>query len=83
MRLTPDGSPSPPQQDEQPSVAEPSSLIGEIAQSGTKLGVRRSDRPVADHLPIGINDRAGPTFRQAHHGLKMRDRFALDGGPYH
>ena len=73
----------PPQQDEQPSIAEPPSLIGQIAQPGAKLGVRRPARPVADHLPIRTDDRAGPTFRQAHHGLQMRDRVALDGGPYH
>src|SRR6202142_1699573 len=38
---------------------------------------------MADLLAIRIDGRTGPPFRQAHHGLKMRDAFALGGGPYH
>src|SRR6202161_2390964 len=38
---------------------------------------------MGDHLAIRIDGRTGPPFRQAHHGLKMRDAFALGGGTYH
>jgi len=30
----------PPQQDEQPAIAEPAAFIGKLSQSGTKLNVR-------------------------------------------
>src|SRR5690606_4009103 len=31
----------------------------------------------------GTDEGTGPTLRQAHDGLQMRDGFALGGGPYH
>src|SRR6185369_7719304 len=72
-----------PQQDMQPAIAEPAPLIGKLAQTAAQLRLRRTPRLVADHLAIGIDDRAGPTLRQSHYGLQMRDGFALSGGPYH
>ena len=83
MRLMPGRLALPPQQDEQPAIAEPAALIGQLAQPGAQLRVRRPARAVADHLPIRADDRTGPPLRQAHHGLQMRDRVALGGGPYH
>src|ERR1700722_5553656 len=71
------------QQDEQASIAEAPPCVGEIAQLRPKLGVRGPARAVTDHLAIRPDDRAGPPFRQAHHGLQMRDAFALGDGPYH
>jgi hypothetical protein len=31
----------PPQQDEQPAIAEPAAFVGQLAQPGTQLNVRR------------------------------------------
>src|SRR5260370_16699041 len=73
----------PPQQDEQPAVAETPPLVGEIAQPAAQSRVRRAAGAITDHLPIRAHDRTGPPFRQAHDGLQMRDRSALGGGPYH
>jgi hypothetical protein len=72
-----------PQQDKQPTISETLPLVGEIAQLRPKLGVWRPAGAVTDHLAVSADDRAGPPFRQAHRGPKMRDAFALDGGPYH
>lgn len=72
----------PAQQDEQPPIAEPSAFVGKLAKARPQVRIRRPARPVANHLPIRAHDAAGPTFRQIHHGLQMRDRFALDGRPY-
>src|SRR3984957_10958512 len=72
-----------PQQDEQSPIAEALPFVGEIAQMRPKFCVRRSALSIADTLATRVDDRTGPPFRQAHHGLKMRDAFALDGGPYH
>ena len=71
-----------PQQDEQPTIAEAPTGVGEIAQLRPKLRVRPTCA-VADHLAIRVDKGAGPPFRKAHHGLQMRDPFALGGGPYH
>src|SRR6202041_3647200 len=38
---------------------------------------------MAVHLAFRVKGETAPPFRQAHHGLKMRDAFALGGGPYH
>jgi hypothetical protein len=65
-----------PEQDEQPAISKAAPLVGEIAQPGTKLRVRRATRALSDHLPIRPDDTAGSTFRQAHHGPKMRDGIA-------
>lgn len=40
----------------------------------------RRDR-VADRMLT--NDLAGPTLREAHHGLQMHDGVTLGGRPYH
>ena len=58
-----------PKQDEQPSVAEPLPLVGEVAQLCSQFRVRRSAGALADHRAVGVHDRAGPPFRQAHDGL--------------
>jgi hypothetical protein len=71
------------QQHEEPTITEAPAGVGKLAQSAAKLGVRRSARLVADHLAVGADDAAGPTLRQIHHGLQVRDGFALGGGPYH
>lgn len=71
------------EQDEQPPIAEAPALIGEVAQPATQLRLRRSPRPIADHLAVGADDGAGPPLRQAHGGQQMRDGFALGGGPHH
>jgi len=73
----------PPQQDEQPAIAEPPTLIGELAQPSPELRIRRLARAIADHCPIRSNDRAGPPLRQAQLGLQVRDPGALGDGPYH
>ena len=73
----------PPQQDEQPAIAEPAAFIGQLAQPGAELDIRRPARAVADHLPIRAHDRTGPPLRQANLGLQMRHRGAFGGGPYH
>jgi hypothetical protein len=65
------------QQDEQPPVAEAPPPAGEIAQLLPQLQLGRPPRPVADRGAIGGDDGAGPTLRQAHRGLQMRDGFAL------
>ena len=41
MRLTPDAGLVLLQQDEEPAIAEPATLVGEIAQTGAQLGIRR------------------------------------------
>jgi hypothetical protein len=72
-----------PQQDEQPPIAEAPAGVGEIAQLGAQFRVRRPPRRIAHGLAVHIDDGTGPTLRQAHDGPKVRDSFALDGGPYH
>jgi len=64
-------------------VAEAAALVGQRAETGPQLDARRPAGAIADQLAISSNDGAGPPFRQAHHGLQMRDTFALGGGPYH
>ena len=58
------------------------SLIVATIRKSAVIDALAADR-ATDHLAISSDDRAGPPFRQAHHGLQMRDAFALDGGPYH
>lgn len=64
-------------------IAEPSPLIGQIAQLRSQLDLRRSRGPIAYRLSIGRYDLAGPPFRKPHHGLQMRHGFTLRGSPYH
>jgi len=64
-------------------MAEAPPLIGQVAQLGSQGQIRRTARPIADHLPISVDDAAGPPFRQAHDGPQMRDCLALGGGPLH
>lgn len=70
-------------EDEQPPIAEAVAFVGQLAQPGAQLRVRRSAKMIADHLPARADDAAGPAFRQAHHGPQMRDGIALHRGPYH
>jgi hypothetical protein len=72
----------PSQQDEQPSIAEPS-FVRQITQSSTQFCVRRPTGTVANHFAVRSDDMAGPPFRQAHHGLKVRNAVAPGGGPSH
>jgi hypothetical protein len=46
-----------PQQNEQPSIAEPASSVGKVAQTGAQLNIRRPARAIADRLAIGSNER--------------------------
>lgn len=57
-------------------------LVGKLPRPGTKFRVRWAARTVSDHLPIRTDNAAGPTLRQAHDDLQMRDGVALHGGPY-
>ena len=72
-----------PQQDEQPPISKPAALVGEIAQTGAQLNVRRPVRAVADHLAISGNEDAGPTLAHLQGVTQMSDSLALGGGPYH
>jgi hypothetical protein len=62
-----------------------------IAEAPAFIGLGHADdravpSPVIDRTTIGSfcnRHRAGPPFRQAHGGLKMRDSFTLGDGPYH
>jgi len=46
----------PPQQDEQPPIAEAPAIVGEVAQLAPQLRLRWTARPVADHLAIGTDE---------------------------
>ena len=83
MRLMPDGSPCPPQQDEQAPIAEPAALVGQLPQPGAQLGIGRPARAIPDHLAIGGNDGAGPPLAHLEHAPQKSDSFPLGGGPYH
>ena len=72
-----------PQQNEQPPIAKAPALVGKIAQRLAQFCVRRPPRRIARGLAVHTDDGTGPTLRQAHDGPKVRDGFALDGGPYH
>ena len=69
------------------SYSVPWRLIGESVQVVVLAGrviIRHAGQVVGDHaLAIGSDEGTGPTLRQAHDGLQMRDGFALGGGPYH
>ena len=69
------------QQDEQASIAEAPPCVGEIAQSRPTFRVWRASLAVADRPAIRFDNGAGPPLRKAHHGLKLRDAFALGDGP--
>src|SRR6202167_5513577 len=81
MRLIPDGSPS-----------WRSRTIAD-SRSASVRGRDRADAsevlcPAGGMIDSGSScdpheGQTGPPFRQTHHGLKMRDTFALGGGPYH
>src|SRR5690606_4027738 len=73
----------PPQQDEQPPIAEAPAHIGEVAQPVAQRAVIRAARAVADHRAVGADDTTGPPLRQVHGGLQVRNGGALGGGPYH
>src|SRR5690606_3026085 len=73
----------PPEQDEQTPIAEAPTLIGKVPQPAAQFGLWRATGLVADHLAIGSDEETGPTLRQAHDSLQMRDGFALGGEPYH
>src|SRR6202041_1716489 len=66
-----------------PPITKALAGVGEVAQLRPKFRVGRPAGAVTDHLAVSADDRAGPPFRQAHRGPKMRDAFALDGGPHH
>jgi hypothetical protein len=72
-----------PKQNEHPSVAEPSPLVGQIAQLRPQLDFRRSRGPIAYRLAVGTYDLAGPPFRKAPDGLQVRDSVTPGGRPYH
>jgi hypothetical protein len=48
------------QQDEQPAIAKAPASIRKLAQLDAQFGIRRPARPIADHLAVGADDRAGP-----------------------
>jgi len=71
------------QQNEQAPVTEPPALVGQVPQPTAQHCVRRALRSIADHRAIRADDVAGPPFRQAMLCPKIRNGFALPGGPYH
>lgn len=71
------------EQNMQPTIAEPTPFVREFPQATAQFRFRRPPRRVTDHRTIRADKRAGPALGQSHHGLQMRDSFALSGGPYH
>jgi len=67
------------QQHEEPPVAKPTPLVGQIAQPSAQRRVRRASGAIADHRSISANDVTGPPFRQAMLGPKICGGFALHG----
>ena len=86
MRLMPEGSPSLPQQDEQPTISEtlpPRWRDQRNCLSGAPcLAADMSGNGTI--LRSALDDRAAPAVpTEPIVASKMRDAFALDGGPYH
>jgi hypothetical protein len=66
-----------PQQDEQPSIAEPPARIGEIAQLAAQLGIGRPAESIADTATIGGDQGAGPPLVHPEHCPQVSDSLAL------
>lgn len=71
------------QQHEEPPIAEPSTVVGQFAQTATQLRIRSTLRLITDHLTIRPGNPARPPFREPEQGPQMRDRLALHGRRYH
>ena len=61
-------------------VAEPPTLVGQLAQLLSQTGIIVPRGTVTHALAIGIDDTARPPLAHPVAGLEMSNSFALDGG---
>ena len=74
--LRPEIDPVAPQQDMQPAITEPSSLLRQRPQLLAKIAVIAAPRMVADAGPLRVDDPARPPLADIEQGLEMRHRLA-------
>ena len=60
-------------------LAETAAFVGPIAQPDPRFGLWRSSGVVANHLPVGSNNLAGPPLRQVHIAGLLFSRIAYMG----
>ena len=72
-----------PQQDEQPSVAEPPALVGKVPQPLPDLRLGWPPGCIADHLAVGGKYAAGPALANLEVLSQIGDSLTLGGGPQH
>ena len=68
------------QQDMQTAIAEPATLVGQLAQLLMQTGVIVLRKNVTHALAIGIEDKVRLLFAQPMMGLEMSDSFPLRSG---
>src|SRR5690606_13780928 len=70
----------PAKQDVQTAIAEPATLVGQLAQLLTQTGIIVPRGTVTHALAIGVDDTTRPPFAHPVAGMEMSHSFPLGGG---